>query len=719
MKHIEIALIAALYDSKQADFYRDIYFPIIKYSVADMYYSMSNQNGIYEMPQLQAKIEEEFGIKIPLAILSQCVKALELKQDGVRLRYYKDSNLFQVKEAWESQFNSQIENRAQSIRDNFSKLEILFQQYLASESLESNKTFIDFFSDYTEETLDFIESGFAELKVNQEYANLARFIAWISKEDANLYLVVTDVLWASIIAAFLQRKNFDLNLKPVGNVKYYLDTSLVLAVLGLDSDANVAYAKELVDNIKEAGGIPEVHPLTIREVSRILDSVVRDGGPREGSAIELGYRNLNYTPALILNLKNGLSKTIHDKYKIEVGFKSEKELDQIENKYRNNSSVKKLAKKWMSQSLEPFREIHDIYLSEFVFKENMYSNSTEKRSSFFVTKNVDLIHLAKDKENASLIHPGKVIMSLWMHSASSSLIKKSGLVEAVSRCFAMNQTDVRRKIRAIARYANFSDFSAQDVDYMYKALIHRSNKTIESVDELTADDTSEDDQKKIKVEEIIHAAIGEEKERETSRIKDQEAIGKLSTTIEQLTKKLSEAKDNNQSTQKELEFTKKSLKESAENNSKQAKVIEAMQKALDNKEKTISLNKDLEKVIKELKTLDEEREKSVSYIKFWIVLIIEIVFVGVAVASLIWIIWQIIFKSIYPNFQKISTWAFIVSLLGLALRLKDMYILSPKVKHFNQRKEQLEYWDGHHPEYEQKKEEVKKLREAIKQYQEI
>lgn len=718
MKHIEIALIAALYDSKQADFYRDIYFPIIKYSVADMYNTMSNKNGIYEISQLQEKIEDEFGIKIPLTVLSQCVKALEIKQDGVKLRYYKDDNLFQVKEAWESQINDTIEIRAQTIRDNFSKVELLYQQYLAAESLESDKNFIDFFSDYTEETLTFIESGFAELKVNEEYANLARFIAWIKKDHEDLYFVVSDILWASIVAAFLQRKSFDLNLTPASNVKYYLDTSLVLAILGLDSDANVAYAKELLDNIKEAGGIPEVHPLTIREVSRILDSVVHDGGPRVGSAIELGYRKLNYTPALILSLRNGLSKTIQSKYKIEVGFKSEKDLDQIESKYRNNSSVKELAKKWMSQSLEPFREIHDIYMSEFVYRENIYSNSLEKRSSFFVTKNIDLIHLAKEKNNPSLIHPGKVIMSLWMHNASSNLIKKSGLIEAVSRCFAMNQTDVRRKLRAIARYANFSDFTNQDVDYMYKALIHRSNKTIESVDELIADE-DEEEQKKSKAEEIIHAAIGEEKEREASRLNDRKAIEKLNIKLNELNEKLNKAKANNNLTLQELDYTKKSLQEISVSNEKQAKVIETMQKSLENNKIAININKELAKAENDLRQLKEVRKKSVCYTKFWIVLILESLFVIVAIISFILLFIQLIGKSLSPNFSKISTWAFVVSLLGLVLRAKDMYILSPKVKRYAQYKEQIEYWDGHHPEYEQKKEEIKKLKETLKEYQEI
>lgn len=719
MKQIEFALIAALYDSKSADFYRDIYFPIIKYCVADLYYNMSNKNGIYEISELQEKIDNEFGITVPRAILVQCVRALEYKQDGVRLKYYKENDMFQVKEAWETSTNTDILNRAQEIRDEFSKLEVLFQQYLVEESLECNKNFITFFTDYTEETLNFIENGFTDLEVNQEYANLARFISWIEKEHSDLYMVISDILWASIIAAFLQRKNFDLNLKPVSNVKYYLDTSLVLAMLGLDSDENVSYAKELIDIIKQAGGVPEVHPITIREVSRILESVIHDGGPRSNSAIEQGYIRLKFTPSLLLNLKNNLSKTISNDYKIEVGFKSDAELAQIESRYRNNPLVKELAEKWMSTSAEPFREIHDIYMSEFVFRENKNASTIEKRVSFFVTKNKDLISFAREKQNASLLHPGKVIMSLWTHNAASHLIKKAGLVEAVSRCFAMNQTDARQKIKAIARYVNFDGFSRQDMNFMYKSLIHRSNKTIQNIEALVKEENDDDNQKQARAAEIVNASIEEEKERENSRISDKRVIEQLSQELNGLSKQVADATTNSETTQQKLNEVMKTLQDTNIEKQNQEKVIEGLRKKIQDKDKALELNNNIGKLKEELSAMNKERERSVSFAKYRIVLTVESVFVCVLLSCLVILIIQTIKKQSMPNLNNISTWGFIVSLLGLILRAKELYILSPKVKYLDQRKEQLAYWDETHPEYKEMKQKIIDLQDTLKQYEEI
>lgn len=67
MQKSNFALISALYSSKDAGLYKDIYFPIIKYSIVCLFYSDKKQE-YYNLEDVQNFIIQEFGIKIPLIV---------------------------------------------------------------------------------------------------------------------------------------------------------------------------------------------------------------------------------------------------------------------------------------------------------------------------------------------------------------------------------------------------------------------------------------------------------------------------------------------------------------------------------------------------------------------------------------------------------------------------------------------------------------------------
>ena len=362
MQKIEFALIAALYDSKNANFYRDIYFPIIKYSIVEMYYENLNGSKYFNIPDLQNSIATRFGVNIPQVVLEQAIKAIEKNNDEIRLRYFKDGQLFKVFGVCDLSINESIDGKAEDIRNKFEQLELTFQHYLTFEGLDCDKTFFDFFSDYSEDTFLYIETGFSSISVDEKYTNLASFINWVKEHQTDLYDVVADVFWASIIAGFLRRSNADLGLKAADNTAYYLDSSLILAMLDLDSEENSTYAKELLALIKTAGATPKVHSITIKEVSRILESVEHEQGPRAGSAIEMGYIRQGLTPSLVLKLRNNLEKELEGKLGFVIDRISPNEISSIENKLKNNSDVKFLAEKWNSTNDDRLREIHDIYI---------------------------------------------------------------------------------------------------------------------------------------------------------------------------------------------------------------------------------------------------------------------------------------------------------------------------------------------------------------------
>ena len=115
MAKIEYALISALYDTKGADLYKEIYYPIVKYSLADMYYEAVEDQKFFDLPALHSHIEKLFGLDIPIIVLRQCTKAVEKENDGVSLRYYEDGQIIKIKEVWELSVNYGIAEKAQAI----------------------------------------------------------------------------------------------------------------------------------------------------------------------------------------------------------------------------------------------------------------------------------------------------------------------------------------------------------------------------------------------------------------------------------------------------------------------------------------------------------------------------------------------------------------------------------------------------------------------------
>ena len=226
------------------------------------------------------------------------------------------------------------------------------------------------------------------------------------------------MVWGAVISSFLRRKQYEFNIKPTEKVSYYLDSALVLALFNLDTEYNVAYAKDVMCNVLASGGILKVHTMTVREVVRILESVIKDGGPRFGSAIAFGFEENQMELSDIVGLKNSLERKLTTELGIMVETVNQQKLDDAERKLDNNKNVLYLKDKWGGYSSDSFREKHDVFMCETVSKMNEGAVHPEKLKGFFITLNRDLIELYHKPEGmSSVITPGTVVLKLWIHGS--------------------------------------------------------------------------------------------------------------------------------------------------------------------------------------------------------------------------------------------------------------------------------------------------------------
>lgn len=72
------ALISALYASTNKGLYSDIYFPIIKYSIAKIFFSKGLENGYCTADAVNQFIKERFGINIPIIVIAKTVAKISV-----------------------------------------------------------------------------------------------------------------------------------------------------------------------------------------------------------------------------------------------------------------------------------------------------------------------------------------------------------------------------------------------------------------------------------------------------------------------------------------------------------------------------------------------------------------------------------------------------------------------------------------------------------------
>lgn len=705
MQKVNIALISTLYNTKGADFYKEIYFPVIKYAAMSIYYDSDASEKYFDITSLQERVSDKIGITIPISVLRNSLKALSRKTDSdIILELYQKGDYFVVKRNCDISVNEAIEHESNTLSTSFREIDICFQEYLQTEKLTSKKQFADLFNESSEDVARYINSESSSTIVNEDYVNVIRFINWLKESNPKYYDVVNTLLWGSIIAGFLQRKKIEADIKVISNVEYYLDTSIILSLLGLDSEENIRYARDLVRIISESGSTPAVHALTLRELSRILQRVEIDQSPKPGTSIEHAWVEQDLCLSDILKIRNNLETKLNNEFGITVRTYSSSILDDIENKYKNNMDVKALAEERGSHGEDKPRDIHDVFMRDYVQKINRDKGGAEleNQSAYFVSLNGDLISFAnREGQIESVIHASRVVLSLWIHSTNGTDIQNVVLTEAISRCFALNQTDVRRKLRLFQKHYNNCQFCKDDISNMYSSLIRRSEHTIAEVDRLEVADKSDSENKELECSEIIKGVIEAVKEEAENRKKSmssmQEDIKELTSKIAQLDNILSESQSGNNDKdqiiqQFELEATKNK------------EFIEKLQAEIKRRNQIAKISEEINGLKDELSALDIQRSSSVSLFKFWFIIIAE----GVAVSALLTLLIFVIIKWDKERIFSALNIASTITLLGLILRLNSMYLLAPGPSKTKVRKDQLDYWDENNP---RRKELIDKIRE--------
>lgn len=587
MEKSNYALISALYSNTKHGLYSDIYFPIIKYAIVNLFAKRKDGYPYCNATEIHDFIAEKFGISIPHIVISKSILKINAQGEGnIELIVYENGNSFQIQCASFDRDDEDIQRREKLFTEKIDIIERKYQDFLKQEgSINDGISFIQFISDNTDDILGYFENQDAT-KVDEKYATLVFFLQYLSDNENDLYQIANQLFWGSIIAGFLRSDKPKVDESDDGiNAEYFLDTSIVMGILRLSTPQREIYSQEVCNIIQSSGGILRVNPMTIDEITYILLSVEQNGpNPFTDIASACERRKLE-APELAqirLNLATEIERS---------GISIFPQMNSVEKQngiktYQGKKVTKLLAesrnKRPSSYSNDNYREIHDIFMDNYIKERRKKKN--DNNHIFFLTSNKDLIKFCR------ALHPNenymksteKIILELWMHNMKTVDISRCMLTETMARCLDLHRTRVRNKIVEVSRLYNKtkSDFNADVYKDFIKKLYSRAKHVIQTI-ETIPEDISENEFGRL-IQEAVDAD-NSAYDKENARVRNENELLNecIITKDEEIKTKNEEVKKLSNDQDKlsnELEIKEKERKQIEEDKLKEIKAREKAEK---------------------------------------------------------------------------------------------------------------------------------------------
>lgn len=722
------ALISALYANETKGLYSDIYFPIIKYSIAKIFSKKNLEVSYCTADEINEFIKDKFGIDIPIIVISKSVlKISKISNEKIDLQVYENGNSFQIHHAYFDDIR--VDEKEVLFNSKLEQIERNYQNFLQVQGCyDDNVSFLQFITDNTDNILGYFENEDAS-KVDDRYTTLVFFLQYLSDSDKELYAVANQLFWSSVIVAFLTSERPQVNDSCEGiKAEFYLDTSIVMGLLELSNPLRETYSKEVCDIIKSSGGILRVNPITLEEIKYILTSVEAHGpNPSTDIASACDRRKLKTNDLASIRLH---IESLVENLGVNVFPKmSDEDKHKIKNSYKGKKIIKLLgefrSKIPDSYCTGNFREIHDIYMDDFIKERRKAKSDIE--NVYFLTANVDLISFCKAQHVSVnyMISTGKVILDLWMHNAKPVDISSCALTETMAHCLDLHSVKVRNKIVEVSRFYNHTK---DDFDpLVYKDFIHKLYRRAKNV--IITIETDPDNQNKLGTswEKMIHDAVDADNEHYNKTIAEeknkneklQAAIFAQNDALEKVRQELDESKrsesekiievsglvSDNSTLKLQLNQVNKELDEKNKAVSEQIKAKQLAQEKVRLHEKKDVLIDEIASLDGQIKSKDVLRKASFRNYSPWLFLVLGILLILVNVSAFMLDFFQVF------SLETHQYWIFgILGTIAIFCLTRTCTLNSNKQKRMQ---DAYDNWDDRHKEYVKLKERLSAKRKEL------
>ncbi|RKV98751.1 MAG: hypothetical protein D8G53_02110 [Candidatus Saccharimonas sp.] len=425
------------------------------------------------LSEVKQRFQKAYITEIPEDMLRTILKRLKHKN---LVEYESKFSNIRLKIPEGVQRRSDLQDSTSSLQREFSSLIEGMKVYYASRKypLPGNfeKELIDFIDQNIGDTSSLM-SGSGVVGCNQK--RVAGYIACIEKSDPAKFKLLQNVFFGRVYIDIIKtRSDYSKNvtLKPV---KIYLDTNIILSVLGFDDKADKQRADELLQILRQT---PKIELLvfdeTVSEARQRIHYASNEMQTYSGNiavdSLAFRLKRAGYTKESLVPMIENLETSITDQGIKIVPLPTINEESKVYKEVSesiNSESVK------LDRQKAPKTLRHDtlILCAIKALRENMTSNLFEKSQQIFVTPDIAINAVSRNQAKKIHTYPLsisviEIVSTLWMRhigneDIANSLIRQS--IMAYVRERAISQSLWNKFIAAIEEAKNNNRLTRDDI----------------------------------------------------------------------------------------------------------------------------------------------------------------------------------------------------------------------------------------------------------------
>lgn len=685
----------------------DIFIPIVKKAL----HYLHSEKGEYKsskIDEIRNRIKAEYGIEIPKVVLLKILKqvALDVNQEKEYFQVFDDGS-FWIKGFIFEDFDDQIEEAKTNIKN----LQELFREFCKIQNIdnEENNCVIRFIERHKISMSKYLSNKNTTTD-NTDFLLAANFINYFKENGSVFYEQIKRIYLGSVLS---MRLDYEPNIKD-NNIQLtlLLDTNFIISLIDLNTKESTHTCNTLLQICEKLNTSFFVLPETIEEIKNLLyykgetlDSVMISKYVNEEDIYRACERR-NLTKVDLDRIADNIEEMLSKK-KINIVGNTEK----LRNKARFSDEYKKLK---IVRNTD-LAALHDamalIYVRE---KRGKKIKEFEKANCWFVNNSFSQestendMSLQNNNYQPESIKADDLLNILWLSSPSinksinTQEISDIGLTSLIAFTFneSLPSSRIIRELDAnIERYAK-ENITEKDVHYLSIRVTNKQLNSIqvEELNKLAKQNSTEFNQR-------LREEVSKQEEIEKQKSERFEqvilAFGRKMQDIDNRTIELDKLKEE---TKKQASIKiNNALEEKTKIEQENIKLVAERRKEKDENK----LLKDTISKIDELKpqkeSLEEEREKSVSMVKYWLIIALESICLCVSLAGATY--YLLIYTgdvTIKSMFNDNPLWLILVSTSFLAVitRICSSYLSSPKITYKKLKSDQYAHWDESHPEYQ-------------------
>lgn len=276
--------------------------------------------------------------------------------------------------------------------------------------------------------------------VTSSYAHIASYIAHVEKNDSDKFKLLQNIFFGRVYINIIKTRDTYAKNVSLGMTKVYLDTNILLSLLGFHDASYKQQADELLSILRQAQKIEIIaFDETVIEARRLLKTADQEFGKYTNNIpVDSLYYRLKrngHTKESVTILIEQLETRINS---LGIKIVSLPVLNEDSNDYKKISSEisSEAARLGRPKPGATLRHDARVLLAVKLLRNNMHSRLFEKSQHLFITPDTVINAVTHSRSKESLVYPlsisvTEIVSTLWMRNIGDDAIATAMIRQSI------------------------------------------------------------------------------------------------------------------------------------------------------------------------------------------------------------------------------------------------------------------------------------------------